>query len=209
VINVHPSLLPRYRGPSPLPFAILHGDVQTGISIMLLDEGMDTGPILSSKTITIAKEETLSSLIEKVENVGPPLLIKTMEDYLNGSIKPKPQDDSKVTFTHILSREDGRIDWKQSAQPIDYQIRAFTPWPGCWTLWYKKEKKIRIKIIKIQKTDLKISSTPGNIFVQKNHLYVGTGQGLLEILALQIEGKALLEAFEFIHGYFSQECYFE
>ncbi|MCG2697598.1 methionyl-tRNA formyltransferase, partial [Candidatus Parcubacteria bacterium] len=125
-VNVHPSLLPKYRGPSPMQSAILNQELETGVSIMLIDDKMDHGPILSQKIIKIDEQETPESLSQKVIDLGGPQLIETIKAYFQGSIKPQEQNHEQVTFCKILTREDGRINWQKSAETIHAQIRALT-----------------------------------------------------------------------------------
>lgn len=142
-INVHPSLLPKYRGASPVQSAILAGETETGVSIMLMDEQVDHGPILAQETTPI-HQETYEELHNKLAELGADLLVETIPKWVAGEITPKEQDHSQATFTKRFSREDGRIDWNQKPEYIDRQIRAFTPWPGAYTFWQGK----RIKILK-------------------------------------------------------------
>jgi methionyl-tRNA formyltransferase len=147
--NIHPSLLPKYRGPSPIQTAILNGDKKTGVTIMLMDEKMDHGPILAKRELKITNpksEITYQELHDKLAEIGAKLLIKTIPDWINGKIKPQTQNEKKATYTKIIKKEDGKIDWKKPAQEIERQIRALNPWPGTFTFIKKRGKKIRIKI---------------------------------------------------------------
>jgi methionyl-tRNA formyltransferase len=193
-VNVHPSLLPHYRGPSPIQTAIANGDRETGISIMLLDEGMDTGPVLSQKTISVAPLETGESLSKKFGEVGAPLLIKTIRDFSAGKIQAIAQDHTQATVTQLLTRDVGRIDWKESAEKIERKIRAYTPWPGMFTVWKVGGKELRIKILEAQA----VSSTHPE---RANHLVVPCRAGAsLKILRLQPEGKKPMTGEEFLRG---------
>ena len=129
-LNIHPSLLPLHRGPSPVATSILEGDETTGVTIMLLDEGMDTGPILSQSEARIGDDEPCDQLTARLFDVGANLLVKTLEEWSADSIEPTPQDDAKATITRRLQRSDGRIDWNDTAESIARRVRAFTPWPG-------------------------------------------------------------------------------
>jgi len=177
-LNVHPSLLPKYRGPSPIQSAIANGDAETGLSIMLLDKGMDTGPVLAQEKLPLAADETQVSLIEKIKQTGPALLVETIKKYAAGEISPAAQDDSQATVTKLLTRESGKIDWSEPAEKIDQKIRAYFPWPGCWTEFLHNGKMIRVKILKA---------------VLKN--------GRLEILEVQPEGGAVMLYKAFVRGY--------
>ncbi len=181
IVNVHPSLLPKYRGPSPMKTAILKGETQTGISIMLLDAGMDTGPVLTQQIIAIDSRETNTTLENKVMAIGPDLLVQTLKAYARGDIKPTPQDDTLASVTNILNREDGRIDWKRTPVEIDRQVRAMEPWPGTWTTW----KGQRLKILETAVID----------------------DGRLDIIRVQVEGKQSQSMQAFVNGHpdFKQE----
>src|SRR3989339_715108 len=141
-VNVHPSLLPKYRGASPLQSAILNREKQTGISIMLLDAQMDHGPLLSQKTIKLAALETPFTLRQKIVKIGAPLLIDVIKKYAGGKIKPRAQNHDLSTFCNLLNRQDGIINWKESAETIEAKIRGLTPWPGAATDWRGKTLKI-------------------------------------------------------------------
>ncbi|OGL66492.1 methionyl-tRNA formyltransferase [Candidatus Uhrbacteria bacterium RIFCSPHIGHO2_01_FULL_63_20] len=196
-VNVHPSLLPKYRGPSPMQWAIANGDPDTGVTIMQLDEGMDTGPILAFETIGLDDTETLTSLTKKVMATGPALLTSTLKRFAAGEITPIKQDESKATITNLLDREDGRIDWKKGVAGIERMVRAYEGWPGTWTEWNGK----RLKVLSVQPTDLKADFPPGTVQVKDGRLMVEGGDGTLEILTIQPEGKAAMPASAFLAGY--------
>jgi len=177
-VNVHPSLLPKYRGPTPIQSAIANGDKATGISIMLLDKGMDTGPLLAQEKIILAADETQVSLTEKIKQLGPALLIETIKKYVAGEIKPQPQDDSQAVICKMLSRDSGKIDWSEPAKKIEQKIRAYFPWPGTWTEFDHKGKNIRVKILKAK-----------------------LNNDQLEILEVQPEGGSIMSYEAFERGY--------
>lgn len=198
VVNMHPSLLPSYRGPSPIKSAILHGESVTGISVMLLDQGMDTGPILDQLTIALDPRETNTSLEQKICEKGPSFFLQTIKSYGEKQIFPKHQDHTKATITKLLDKEDGKIDWNQSAIQIDRQIRAFDPWPGTWTNWGTN----RLKIIQAIPASLSLeSSTIGTVYSLDEQLFVQTGDGVLQLLKVQLEGKQPQDAQIFLRGY--------
>lgn len=143
-LNVHPSLLPKYRGPSPIQQAILRGDKETGVTIILMDEQIDHGPILAQKKTIIGNNETSQQLHDRLATLGAELLIDVIPDWIDGKIKLQPQEEKRATYTKILERETGLIDWKKPAKVIDCQIRALTPWPGTYTIY----KNQRLKILK-------------------------------------------------------------
>src|SRR5215212_5864473 len=141
-INIHASLLPRWRGAAPINAAIRAGDAESGITIMKMDAGLDTGPMLSQRAIPLAPDETAATLHDKLSALGAELLIETLPGYLNGEIVPQPQDDSFATLAPRIDKEEGRIDWTQPAAAIERTVRAFTPWPGTYTFWNGKQLKI-------------------------------------------------------------------
>jgi methionyl-tRNA formyltransferase len=177
-INVHPSLLPKYRGPTPIQSAIANGDKETGVSIMLLDKGMDTGPILAQEKIILVADETQVSLTEKIKQLGPALLIETIKKYVAGKIELQPQDDSQAVICKMLSRDSGKIDWSESAERIEQKIRAYFPWPGTWTEFSHNGKNIRVKILKAK-----------------------LNNGQLELLEVQPEGGTVMPYEAFVRGY--------
>jgi methionyl-tRNA formyltransferase len=168
---------------------------------MLLDEGMDTGPILAFEAIGVDAEETLTTFSAKVARTGAPLLISTLKRHAAGEIKPMPQDDSRATLTKLLEREDGRIDWKKSATEIERTVRAYEGWPGTWTEWPRNGKALRLKILSVRPTDLRADFRPGTVQVAEGALRVECGDGTLEILKVQPEGKAMMDAAAFLRGY--------
>lgn len=153
-INVHPSLLPKYRGASPIRYAILKGDDKTGVTIMRVSEKLDAGPILLQREAAIGQNETFQSLHDRLARLGAELLIEALPKLFAGKLSPLTQDESKATYTKILSREDGKIDWQKPAAEIERQIRALNPWPGTYTFFKKdvikglEKKEIRLKILK-------------------------------------------------------------
>jgi len=151
-LNIHPSLLPKYRGPSPIQTAILNGDKETGVTIMLMDEKIDHGAIVSSSEFTISKNYDYRELSEILALEGARLLLETIPKWIKGEIKAKGQDHSRATFTKIIKKQDGEIDWQKSPQEIERQIRAFNPWPGTFTIWKDKI----IKILEVEIKDSKI-----------------------------------------------------
>jgi methionyl-tRNA formyltransferase len=194
-LNVHTSLLPKYRGASPIQFALLSGETKTGVTIMQMDKGMDTGPILLQKTIDIDPTDTYTELDKKLAILGIESLLETISGYIDGTILPQTQNDAEATYTKILTRDDGRIDWNRTASEIYNQYRGLTPWPGIWTMLDGK----RLKLLDIAFTD--VSMPQAQIQVKQGHVYVGTAHGSLEILSLQLEGKPIMDAKTFANGY--------
>lgn len=201
-INIHPSLLPKYRGSTPVQQAILNGDSKTGVTIMLLDEKLDHGPILKQKTEKIRKDETYESLLARLADIGGRMLIEFLPDFLNGKFTPKEQDHKKAVITRELIRENGKIDWEKEADEIERMGRAYMPWPGIWTRYNGKILKIQVK--KCQgRSNCKIDKElkPGAVFLTVNkELGVVCGKGVLIIDELQIEGKKAMGSEEFLRG---------
>lgn len=196
-INVHPSLLPKYRGASPIQSALLVGERETGISIMLMDDKMDHGAILAQEKIALSGEETNESLHNQLADSGVPLLIATVKKFLSGVIKPKPQDDSQATFCATITKEDGRIDWHDSAQAIKQKIYAFYPWPATWTTM----DNLRIKIFPPGEIITGPANEPGMLEIYQNELVVNCGTDKLVIKKIQIEGKNEISTKDFVRGH--------
>jgi methionyl-tRNA formyltransferase len=199
-VNIHPSLLPRHRGPSPVATAVLEGDDKTGVTIMLLDAGMDSGPLLSRKEMAIEDNDTTGSLTAKLAELGARMLRETLPEWLAGKIKSEPQNNSEATITRILTKLDGEIAWSLSAVQLWRQVRAFQPWPGTFTNWQGKQLKI-IEALPLQHTK---QGQPGKVIVFSGAsaapLGVECGEGVLGILRVQLEGKKEVTASEFIRG---------
>lgn len=195
-LNIHGSLLPAYRGASPIQYAILNGDKNTGITIMKVDEEMDHGAIISNYEFLISKLDTYESLSQKLAILGAELLIKIIPDYISGKIESIEQNHLKATYTKILKKEDGRIDWSKSAEEIERMARAFYPWPMAWTIWNNKILKI-LEATVLNGNDKK----PGEVFLKNNELSVRCGKNILIIKKLQLEGGKILSAKEFLNGH--------
>jgi len=197
-INVHGSLLPKYRGAAVIQAPILHGDKQTGVTIMKMDKGLDTGPILTQAAIDIAPAETAGTLYDKLSQLGGELLVNTLKKYIAGKIKPQSQNQAKASFVRQLKKEDGLINWAKPAVEIERLIRAMTPWPSAWTWWKDK----RIKIIAVQRQPLPINSyKPGKTFIYNRGLAVQCGKNALIIKKLQPAGKKEMASEEFLRGH--------
>lgn len=194
-INVHTSLLPKYRGASPVQSAILHGESETGVTIMLMDEGLDTGPMLLQQTTPISPDETAPELNMRLAHIGKDALLQAIALYLNNTIVPEPQDNTLATHCTQLSRDDGRIDWNKSAQDIYNQYRAFTPWPGVWTTWNNK----RVKLLEVLPADETLD--PGTVHIHDNRMFVGCDDASIEIKHIQLEGKPAMDIGTFLVGY--------
>ncbi|MDP3965127.1 MAG: methionyl-tRNA formyltransferase [bacterium] len=194
-INMHPSLLPKFRGPSPVQSAILADEKITGISVMLLDEGMDTGPILKQMRLPIGEKDTTESLYAQIQHHGPRLLSETALGYLENAFKPTPQDDSLATQTFLLKKTDGKIDWRQDAASIARMVRAFVPWPGAYFEWQDQ----KIDILQAEFSE-KRPKPPGYIFENAGHVFVATGKGSLKLKVVKPSGKKAMSIDEFVRG---------
>ena len=204
-INLHPSLLPRWRGPSPIQYAILHGDKEVGVTIMKMDERMDHGPVIvaSNFQLSASSRPVYRELHDKLAELGADLLMEALPKYIRGEIAPEPQNDAKATYSKILKKDDGRIDWKKPAEGIERMVRAFNPRPGTWTIWPSDKKIYRIRIAKSDFTEEEpAAGFPGYVWQdKKTPLLVKTGKGSLIIRSLTLEGKKPLSAESFIKGY--------
>ena len=196
-LNLHPSLLPRHRGPSPVSGAILAGDDVTGVTVMLLDEGMDTGPVIAQRERQVGPETDAAQLTETLFIDGAELLAETLPKWMGGSVPAVEQDSNLATYTSKLERVDGFVDWALSAEELARRQRAYTPWPGLHTRWDGKEVKL-----------LDVEPVPGaeEAAIVAAHtadapIVVGTGEGLLAVRRLQLEGRRAADAEEFLRGY--------
>jgi len=198
-VNIHPSLLPRFRGASPVASAILAGDDFTGVSLMLMDEGLDTGPILGRAQVPISPQDTTGSLTAKLSLVAAQLLGEILPRWLGGELEPQPQNDAEATYSAQISKEEGEVDWHLSAVEIWRRVRAFQPWPGCYTSWQGRQLRI-----------IETVPLPGEGAVEVGRVVavegaeagfgVGAGEGVLGVLKIQLEGKRAMPAAEFLRG---------
>ncbi len=202
-INIHPSLLPRHRGASPVAAAILAGDDFTGVSIMLMDEGLDTGPILARAQIPISAWDTTGSLTAKLSLIAAHLLQEVLSGWTRGELIPQPQDEAGVTYSGTIAKEDGEIDFKLPAAVIGRRVRAFQPWPGCYTRWRGKALKI-IEAVPLPVAEMaeigQVIALPRLEEKVEAAFGVATGDGVLGVLKVQLEGKRVISAAEFLRG---------
>jgi len=198
-LNVHASLLPRWRGAAPIQAAILHGDEKTGATIMLMDAGMDTGPILSQSAISIQPEETGGQLSERLASSGAELLVNTLPGYLKGEIKAQPQDESKATYAPRLRKKDGELDFTNTAATLSLRVRAFNPWPGAYTIWQNQVVKIH-RAFPVQDAEIDRKLEPGQHAVYRGLPAISTAEGLLVLEEIQPAGKKPLEGRTFLRG---------
>ena len=199
-LNIHPSLLPKYRGASPIPAAILAGDGETGVTIMLMDAGMDTGPILAQSTVEIEPYDTTASLTPKLAEAGARLLAETLPLWLDRLLTPQPQEESGASYTYPITKNEGAIDWQLSADEIWRRVRAFDPWPGCYTRWQGRSIKILEAVPLHKKGDV----VPGRVVAlesgQAAAVGVETSDGVLGLLSIQLEGKRAIPVTDFLRG---------
>jgi methionyl-tRNA formyltransferase len=202
-INVHVSLLPKYRGPSPIQNALLRGEKETGVTIMLMDEGIDTGDILAQEKIVIGQNDTTGILMEKLSVIGAKLLSKTIPLWVERKIEAKPQDHDQASLCQLIERADGKIYWTDSAEDIHNRYRALTPWPGIFTYWNNSSEIIRLKLISIglQKINPIEKRKAGEVFELGSDIGIQTGEGVIIIKEIQREGKKTVTAKEFVNGY--------
>ncbi len=198
-INVHPSLLPRYRGVSPVASAILAGDAFTGASVMLLDAGTDTGPVLAQAQVPITAADTTGLLSDKLARIGSQLLVSILPSWVKGYLTPRPQDAALASYCRKLTKEDGEIDWGLPASEIWRRVRAYNPWPCAYTAWQGKQ----LKILEARPMPAIPGALPGQV-VDVHDKPVGfgiaTGEGLLGVSTVQLEGKKAMPAGDFLRG---------
>ena len=194
-INVHASLLPRWRGAAPIQAAIRAGDRESGITIMLVDAGLDTGPTLAKRALLLTSDETGQSLHDKLAALGAELLVDSLPRYLSGDIAPQAQDESLATYAPRIRKEEGRIDWTSSAAAIERLVRAFTPWPGTYTCW----KGAQLRILAGYAGEG--SAEAGRVIDIDGSIAIGAGEGLYFPTMLQLAGKRRLQVSDFVNGY--------
>lgn len=198
-INIHPSLLPRFRGVSPIPAAILSGDQFTGTSIMLMDKGVDTGPVLARAQIPVAEDDTTGSITEKLSRISAQLLLDILPRWFHKEIIPQTQDSAEATYTKMLKKEVGEIDWHLPAVDLWRQVRAYQHWPGSYTRWQGK----LLKLLEVKVLSAEEVTEPGQVITVKDRSIgfgIGTGEGVLGIVRVKSEGKKAMTAAEFIRG---------
>lgn len=193
-INVHASLLPRWRGAAPINAAILHGDEETGITIMNMDVGLDTGPILTQRSIPLTRDDTAGSVFEKLSHVGADLLIETLPDYLSGKIEPVPQPEVGVTYAPMLKKEEGQLDFTHPADELERRVRAFNPWPGAFMDFDKTLLKIHRARVEAEEVEA------GQRLVYREQPAVGAKNGLLVLDEVQPAGKKSMSGKSFLAG---------
>jgi methionyl-tRNA formyltransferase len=194
VLNVHASLLPKYRGASPVAASLINGDSETGVSIMRLAEGWDTGPVFRQRSIPIDSDDNAGTLTDKLACLGAELLVEVLDLRVKGMITAKPQDESMASYAPRLKKDDGRIDWSKPVAQLAREVRGYTPWPGSFTYWNSK----MLKILKARVNgSLKGQAPPGTVF---EGLQVQAGDGLLALEEVQLEGRKPMTSEEFVRG---------
>jgi methionyl-tRNA formyltransferase len=200
-LNVHASLLPRWRGAAPVPAAILAGDEITGVTIMTMDAGLDTGPILSRREEPIRPDDTRATLEKRLAQLGASLLVETLPAYLAGELQPQPQPGEGATYAPQVCKENGSLDWSRPAAELDRQVRAFNPWPGAHTLLSGK----RLKVLRAAPMpDWQGKAPPGTVIALKDGAAVATGEGVLRLEEVQLAGKRPMDIAAFLCG--QREC---
>jgi methionyl-tRNA formyltransferase len=197
-INIHASLLPRYRGSAPIQWAIINGEKESGVTAMMMDEGVDTGDILLSSRLEIGPDETSASLHDRLAALGADLLIRVLDRFEAGSIESVPQDHRRATYAPLLRKKDGRIDWSKPAKKIDSHIRGVSPWPGAYTFHNEK----RLKIFSAKPLSKEVDVPPGTVVESfSGELWIAAGKGLLSILEVQSASGKRLGITDFLRGH--------
>ncbi len=199
-VNVHASLLPRWRGAGPIQWAIVHGDRETGVCLMQMDEGMDTGPVIACERTPIDPDETSAELGDRLARMGAELLREKLVDFVEGRIDATPQDGAGATMAPILKKEDGRIDWLEPARAVHDRVRGMSPWPGAYTDLGGQRVKVHRTVVRLEDDTL---AAPGTILRAdaKVGVEVACGRGAIAITELQLEGKKRLGAADFLAGH--------
>ena len=193
-LNIHASLLPRWRGAAPMQAAIRNGDTHSGASIMQMEAGLDSGPVLAQQAVPLASDETAQSLHDRLAPLGAKLLMATLPDWLAGGIVAQTQNEALVTLAPQLRKQDGLIDWSLAADSIERQVRAYTPWPGSFTAWGGRQLKI------LEATVATGAAAPGQVVAYEAGIAIGTGAALLLPLRLQLAGRSAQACDAFLRG---------
>jgi methionyl-tRNA formyltransferase len=197
-INLHASLLPKYRGAAPINWAIANGETQTGLTTMRIDAGMDTGEIFLQEEIDIAPEETAPELAASMAEAGAPLMLETLRGHAAGKLTPRPQQNDAATYAPLLKKEDGRIDWNRPAQEIYNRMRGFTPWPGAYTSFRAQTCHLWAEPFSLRTLT---GSAPGTISREDTQVLIACGHAtLLRLLSVKVEGRKQISAVEFANG---------
>lgn len=200
-INVHASILPKYRGASPIQWAVINGEKETGVTIMYMEKGLDTGDMILTRTLELAPDETAGTLHDRLMELGGPTLLEAMDQIENGTANPVPQNNDEATYVTVLKKSMGELDFNNKAEYLERLIRGLIPWPGAFTF-------VNGKMLKLWKTCVSDAAyedagkaVPGRLFVRDDELFIETSEGSLQILELQIEGKRRMCTSDFLRGY--------
>ena len=197
-VNVHASILPKYRGAAPITWAVVRGETETGVTMMKLDEGMDTGPTFATVTTPIGPEETAGELGERMARIGGEAVREWLPRFVDGGCTPVPQDDAKATLAPILEKENGRIDWAASAARVHDHVRGMSPWPGAFTSARGKPLKVQAtKVVEIERAHAPAGRV---VLADKSRLLVACGAGTVELVTVQPEGKRAMRAADWVMG---------
>jgi methionyl-tRNA formyltransferase len=197
-VNVHASLLPRWRGAAPIQWSIVHGDEETGVTLMQMDEGMDTGPILATASTPIARDDDAATLSERLSKMGAELLREQLPRYVAGDLTPKPQEEGAATMAPLLTKDHGRIDWNKSARAVHNQIRGMNPWPGAHTVLGERRIKVHRTVASTLDPE---GAAPGQVIaLDPEGILVACTEGTLEIQELQESGRRRVDARSFASG---------
>lgn len=197
-LNVHASLLPKWRGAAPIQWAIASGDTETGVTLMQMDEGLDTGDMLASRSIPIQDDDTGGSLHDRLAELGAELIREELPRFLAGELEPTPQDDAQATYAKILTKEDGRLDFGRPARELAWRVRGFSPWPGAYT-YLEAGSKGLLKVHRARAVPLEEAAPPGTV-ISLRPLQVATADGALEFLEVQPEGRRRMAADDWVAG---------
>ena len=197
-VNVHASLLPRWRGAAPIHRAILSGDTESGITIMAMDEGLDTGAMIRRQAVPITPTTTAEDLHDALAALGATMIVTALDDLGAGNVTPEPQPDDGVTYAKKLERREGRLDWTQPADYLERAVRAFNPWPGTWFILPGNEKNARVKVLAAKVVHDNKGKEPGTVI--DDTLAIACGFGALRLERLQRAGKAAMDTGEFLRG---------
>lgn len=195
-LNVHASLLPRWRGASPIQHALMAGDAETGVCLMQMDPGLDTGPVYVCRSTPITAQDTAATLHDRLAQSGADLLAEYLDEIINGRLHSTPQDDALSTYAPMIQKEDGRLDWSQPADALDRRIRALTPWPGAFTTWAGET----LKILAAEPAPGQKPGEVGQVTAENGSVIVCTGSAGLRLRQVQLAGKRAMEMAEFLRG---------
>jgi methionyl-tRNA formyltransferase len=199
-LNVHASLLPRHRGAAPINWAIMAGDTETGVTLMQMDVGLDTGPALADRRVSIGPDETSAELTARLSALGALLVREELQRYLEGALTPVPQEDASASIAPLLTKELGRLDWRRSAQEIHDQVRGLQPWPGCSTML--GARRLIVCGTRLDDPPTVMAGAPGEVVaVTRDRIWVGTSKGLVALVDVQLEGKKRVPVREFLAGH--------